>query len=267
MNPNNTNEVELVVSKKKVFIFLLLLIPFALMFIFALYYFFAGSNEISDVKVTNLSSNSATITWTTEKASKGSVLFSKENSFPFYAFLVKGDREISFDDRDIKFNDDGSVEYDKEIAEGRVTHHVTLRNLEEGSEYFFRIKDKFGFVNDGVISFTTFYEQEAVNIPDPIYGTVTSDDEKVSDGIVFFKVMPRVGDGIFTSSNWYSAALNSDGGWSGDISNLVNILGIYIQVEEDSRDLVVYVKSDKGDFEETTIPLTLYKPLANLEIE
>lgn len=268
MNPNDSTDVQLVFSKKKAILFFILIIPFVLMFIFALYYFFAGSNVVSDVKITNISSNSATITWTTEKASKGKVLFAQEDSFPFYSFLFKEDRELAFDDRDIEFSDDGTAEYSKEIAENRITHHVTLRNLEEGSEYFFRIKDKFGFVNDGVVSFTTFFEQEGVNIPDPIYGAVTAGEEKVSDGIVFFKVIPRVGDEIFTSSNWYSSALNEDGGWSGDISNLINIFGNYItDVDVDNRDFIVYIKSDKGELEEQTIPLTSYKPLASLNIE
>ena len=64
-------------------------------------------------------------------------LFSENEDFPFYAFLFKGDKEVSYDDRDIEFEDDGSVEYNEEIAENRITHHVTLRNLEENTKYSF----------------------------------------------------------------------------------------------------------------------------------
>lgn len=241
----------------------------------------------SDVRVTNLSDRSASISWVTDKPSRGVVLYGKENSFK-PGILASLGASVAHDDRDVaQAVLDGAAELEEDLSArdaaissfeletdisvtslGRYyVHHVTVKDLDPSTQYFFMVGDGIRFVDaagsfaDDEFTaveqndFTTFPDLEELQQPNPTYGKVVSDDESVSavnDAIVFLK------PGLGSSSVPQSTVMNEDGNWYVDISNIrdlevpVNILTFNEDV--DSHEVFV----EAGEFGES---LYLVEPM------
>ncbi|MBU0975815.1 hypothetical protein KJ918_03375, partial [Patescibacteria group bacterium] len=124
-------------------------------------------------------------------------------------------KDRAYDDRDIEEIEQGEYEV---INKGKYyTHHVTLRDLEENTRYFYRISTGFKTikVEELPILATTSIAEE-IEVPYPVYGLVTDGaDRRVNDGIIYLKMMSKNGE----ESSYLSTYTNDEGGWSLDISN------------------------------------------------
>lgn len=200
----------------------------------------------SKVRVTNVSSQSATISWVTNRPDKGVVYVSTRNTIlPFGIGATKG-----YDDRDYAkafLKAAGKMITSEDILDVNVTktgkyytHHVTVQNLTPETSYNFRISNglmmwnvkrvdqevsEFDFPVAENFAFTTFKESDSVGTPNPAYGklaTLDKNDDGMlieninTDGIIFLKAITK--DSTKTSL-LLSSSTNTEGGWTIDKSN------------------------------------------------
>lgn len=152
------------------------------------------------VTVSNIGSESFSISWFTDTKVDGSILYGKTE-----AGLV----DTTFDDRG------------KDTP--RLTHHVTLKNLQPSTDYYFKIADT-----------TRVYRQKtAATIPTTVIpptperfrGTIVTEDKLVpAEAIIYFKMS---GASLITS------VMNSDGTYEVLTTNMrTDALNSYYKVEE-----------------------------------
>ncbi|MCK9368750.1 fibronectin type III domain-containing protein [Candidatus Dojkabacteria bacterium] len=175
--------------------------------------------KASKVRVTNITGQSATISWVTSQEDTGIVYVKEKDSFlPFGIGSTKG-----YDDRDFaaaqlaQYNKDilkgksdltdgsvtgigsGSIESVKVTKFGNYyTHHVTIANLNPNTQYYFRIGNgvktwnvssvdktinEFDFPVAEAFSFKTFDDPANLTSPNPAYGRLTT-LEKDKDGLL-----------------------------------------------------------------------------------
>ncbi|MEA3357662.1 MAG: fibronectin type III domain-containing protein, partial [Patescibacteria group bacterium] len=204
------------------------------------------------VRITNITSRSATVTWVTDVETKGMVIYSEKDNF-WPSLFAKISKTVSYDDRDVvearlesaqkeseNLEDiDGSeVNYDEideevvvEKVDGYYVHHVTLRSLEPEKTYYFMVGNGLRFskvevgANDGgdyTNSLMTYEELEDIPTPNPTYGKVVWESgseinlEPASDALVYMQAVKVVDEEY---SDLLSAVTGSNGSWYIDISN------------------------------------------------
>jgi hypothetical protein len=205
-------------------------------------------SPIEDVFITNLTSNSATIIWTTDTKTSGSVLVSDiyefdpdSNSYAEY-----------FDDRDIvEIDMDEYVVYEKVVK--RFTHHVTIRNLLPETAYFFKIRN--GNIIEDVEFFNNFVTLPVlpqIKEPSPVYGRVYDYSTKGAfpEGIVIFSRQNSE-----DVSQMMSVTLVDDGTYSFDIQNIqtADFSGMFPSSKEDTQ-VLNFIVADK-DVQTETMPV------------
>lgn len=119
------------------------------------------SASAQEIEITNITDHSATITWTTDSQTLGSVAFGKSES------LSDG---VAVDDRNLNSPSDRFS-----------THFVRLSNLNASTKYFFRINPS---GENAVSSFTT---GPAISNPaqnEPIFGKVLTSSNQPAVGII-----------------------------------------------------------------------------------
>lgn len=199
-----------------------------------------------NVKVTNVTSSSMTVSWTTKNRTKGvAKVVEGQSALPVH---ILG-QDVSYDNRDVKEAELLAVIHTQEnissdntfgvsfsnFAENiglikstkYYTHHVTLTGLNPDSDYEI-------FVGDGVIysraqesknkTFSTVDVPKSIPSPYPTYGTVldannmdipVDDLLPVNDAIVYFTFFEDVNN---NRSNTYSSTMNDEGNWYLDVS-------------------------------------------------
>lgn len=235
-----------------------------------------------DVRVTNVSSRSATISWVTEEPTRGFVIYGTEERFKPGVFSTIG-RSMAVDDRDvsravlqaaekersnISDNVDGGIDYaaiSEKVVLNQVgryyVHHVTIANLDPGGTYYYMVGNGYRFDSvDDVLaadqfsiadghSFTTFPETDMLLVPNPAYGGVRALDAAVTDGILYMVVYYDSGEEISVP---LSATLNESGNWYIDLSSARTIDGEVLDDLQETEDFeMVYVQG--GDFGESEI--------------
>lgn len=130
------------------------------------------SDSPKEVKVSNISDNSFTVSWLTEDAVPGFVMFGQGESLD----------QTSLDDRD-----SGS-------KNARLTHHVTLKNLAPSTTYSFKI----GSGADIYDNQGKFYTQttapsttDTPPLPEPLMGKVETADGKAPAEALVYVSMER----------------------------------------------------------------------------
>ncbi len=164
---------------------------------------------ISNIKVTNLSENSATIIWLSSRPTESKVLVTLNPLLLEEKFLIQPDKEIlqMRDDRDRNTN---SPIHSKK----RYTHHVTLTHLKPNTTYYYQINT--GLINsdnDSVetAEFTTDEVRAQISAPDPIYGKIELDDQNnFQDAIVLVNIETPNGSTLERSSFVYQNAFSLD---------------------------------------------------------
>ncbi|HCC68013.1 TPA: hypothetical protein DEP90_02280 [Patescibacteria group bacterium] len=206
------------------------------------------------VRVTNVTDRAATVSWVTDSLTKGTVFYSKENSF-LPAFLPYIFSERGYDDRDytvaqtkylnrVNQNYDDYEYSEEDISVFRLgnyyVHHVTLKNLDPDTQYYFRVSDGFwswdvDTVNQSVqeheypvvneFTFSTFVALDSIPVPDPAYGRIIgveyddegymSSDDSI-DSVIFAFLMDQDQSKVSLA---LSSVTNTSGGWSIDKAN------------------------------------------------
>lgn len=247
-------------SPKKflLFIFLLLFIGLTL-FIFT--YLRDDGGEISNVRITNLTSNSATITWTTKKPVSGKVFLSKDNSFlPVFGNIGK---EVFYDDRDTKQDQNGDFVLTSQSS--RVTHHVTIRKLDPDSKYYIRIGSTIKTIDFEKNNFETYAVIDDINTPDPMYGVVTpgEGDILLTEGLIFYTIEDTAATDL-KITNLYSTYLNENSSYSANIAGLLYPDG-KIHTNKVTDELYIEVLTNSGGVNDY-FKLDEYQPLPELNV-
>ena len=245
-----------------------------------------------NIRITNLTDQSVTVSWTTSSASKGVVLYRTNNDFnPL--FLASNGALKAYDDRDVQAarlehmngviaSEDGRTDVDlASVDTVEVTdkgkyyvHHVTLENLEPSTQYYFQVGNGMfftsggtDFATDATISSTNTFKTyplfEELLTPNPTYGSIVNGSEKVVDGMVF--MVPKPGSG----SGPLSTVLNEEGRWYIDLSNTRSDKGEAVKTFGESEDKeVLSVEAGRaGRVDSVTILMSEDAPARTIDIE
>jgi len=157
---------------------------------------FESAPEVQNLKITNVSDNSATITWTSSSPRLDSVVYTPEGSPANQLGLFGGER--FFDDRDI-IQTGSIINYFQ--LKSRYTHHVTLTNLQPEKEYSFNIVG--AIKSTAAAKFTTGAVLDSLRTPEPTYGVVPS---SANDDVLVFMYLSggSVQSTITNATNGYS---------------------------------------------------------------
>lgn len=203
--------------------------------------------DISSVEITNLSSNSVSISWASDDIYIGSIQYSKDDNWlPFVDKLLP--KNQVYDDRDVVKDSNENYIYSSSIAFPRNFHQVTIRNLEPETKYYFRINGNLRtFVPTGN-SITTTAQLETVDEPDPIYGNVVNYNRIADtpfDGIVFYRLVNNTDMNDFSKT--YSSTVSRDATWSGDLSNILNKDGQIFKWDKSKYSVELRSKTSDGE--------------------
>ncbi|MHC1716508.1 MAG: fibronectin type III domain-containing protein [Candidatus Dojkabacteria bacterium] len=210
------------------------------------------------VRISNITDSSATVSWVTDSPMRGVVYFNEKDSFlPGPLSFVNSGR--AYDDRDVskaqtecvnKFNKDADISEDftvdgsnfdcenvKVTKVGKYyTHHVTLKDLNENTNYYFRVGDGLMSWKVGANSLKTFAVLEEVKEPMPIFGKVVDDEGNYTDdSLVYVKFKNGREE---KESIAYSSVTNREGGWYLDGSYTRTISGDLVGMES-AQDMFV----------------------------
>lgn len=121
----------------------------------------AGISSVpKEVRISNLSDNSFTVSWITDSKVPGFVKFGKNQSL----------QESALDDRDSGGQN------------SRLTHHITLKNLEPSTTYYFKIgSGESLYEKEGKLytQNTAPSTTETPPLADPLFGKVVKSDNKI----------------------------------------------------------------------------------------
>lgn len=196
-----------------------------------------------DVRVSNVTSNSATVSWVTDKASEGFAVPVEGEEAAVWKYVADKDA-VTYDDRDYtlaeleaaKVNAEQATTEEGLSGEEFVTevkvedageykvHHVTFRNLKPDTDYTFYVGD--GKVlnraagDEGQSLFKTFSQKddEVLSVPDPAYGKIYDESDFATitfDAIVYLEI---VDDGAEKTSTLISAVVSKDS-WYLDLNS------------------------------------------------
>lgn len=179
---------------------------------------FFGKASISDypkqIKVTNISDNSFTVSWVTDKKSVGFVSYGESEKFG----------GVAADDRD------------NGAQKTRFTHHVTVKNLDPEKVYFFKINSEGKAYQQKTASTTS----DAPPLAKPIFGSILNEDGKAPKEAIVF-VTPAGGTPLSTFTR--------DGKWLITLNNArLEDLSAYISLNKDDR-VQIFVQSPEGQSE------------------
>lgn len=205
-----------------------------------------ANNIPKDVRVTNVTSRSVTLSWITDSIDTATVLIGEEDKFAWGPFAGVGSKKY-YEDRDVSVAildqyDRIGIEpdaYDVKVTKhGKFyTHHVTVGNLEPQTDYYFRIGNDIWWwkATESLVtpnsleipvaevdSFTTSIALSNVPTPNPSYGVIYSSENldgvlienSYIDALVLVKSISDDGE-----SQYLSTITNDTGGWAIDKSN------------------------------------------------
>lgn len=217
----------------------ILLLLGSLIFI-ATSYLLEKSVDIQDVRITNITGSSATVSWVTNEPVRGSIIYSGEDKWT--PILTYKGKLRAYEDRDIKEVE--YAEYELERWGEYYVHHVTLKNLRPNSKYYYRVSTGFKSVEFDYPALETLDIIAEPYTPDPVYGMVLDikdNTSKPTDGVVYYRL---VND---STSMWYSETLNSEGRWSGDLGGILRGDGELFDRADESVKIELDIKTNLGN--------------------
>lgn len=178
------------------------------------------TNAPQEIKISNISDNSFTVSWITFKPVSGFIKYGTSEQLG----------ETAVDDRD------------SGIQTARTTHHVTLKNLQPAQTYFYAIASGVESFDNKGQSFqhtTAPSTENPLAVPQPLFGKVTQQDGQTpAEALVYLETQ----DGSLLSS--YT---RSDGNWLITLNNArTKDLSNYLVVK-DSDPVSLTVESWAGD--------------------
>lgn len=191
--------------------------------------------DIRDVKVSNVSLTSATVTWVTDEKTPGIILIKEKGEYT-NTFIDLFSSNRYYDARDV--NDNGT----RTVVNltNRYTHYVTIENLKPGKDYEFRVSNGlkvwdaensdqksewYAIKNVSEFKFETDSStSERLVLPQTIYGDLQDQkDTAYDDGLVFIQLYSKGAAGINLDnpSEIISTYVNPQGSWVLDYSSLL----------------------------------------------
>lgn len=253
--------------------------------IYSIGYFFSDKPE--NVRITNLGSNSFTVSWTTKNPTEGVVYFSSSPIFKDLPFPIAGlVAKKAYDDRDVSQHEISLATDPKAQMKSQpfYTHSVTVKGLEFSSKYYFKLGNHwFSWGDKSILSAeSVFFESgereelsvitmplaSALQAPDPSFGRIfTPDGNPAKDKIVtvyFYNgQQPEI-----PLTNLMSTVTGDDGDYYFDLSNAKNFLtGENIQIPE-SSEIVQFITiiDQEGIKDEQQVPVTLNSPVGDIKL-
>jgi hypothetical protein len=199
----------------KIVVILIIGIPLTLFGIYKAVQWFVGAGadtQPQDVILANLTTNSVTITWTTESDQRGSVV-------P----VLNGEEQ--------------STVVDKRGDARRKTHYVELKSLEPGTKYDFRIisgEDTYTDIEGNEFTFTTANITTETPIPKPIHGKL--DPSNGDDALIYAFPKDKSTYPVVTTPS-------SSGNWLIDLSALRKVSDKKLYEVSNSTNLVLIAVS------------------------
>lgn len=189
--------------------------------IFSIYQIFQflgnDGGTISNVRITNLTPNSASITWTTTNQTVSEVVVKDQD----FNIIDNFNLPSYYDQRDLEI-----IDNEKPL---RLTHIVTISGLDPGKKYHFGIKNKGKIFADQSNTFTTYSNiEESIKAPDPLYGSVkTYNNSKITEAVLNYRIQNKI-ESPDQFSEWKSTTATTDRGWTADIGLIYNKEGKYV---------------------------------------
>lgn len=217
----------------------LIYIPLSLIFFFAIFYYLTRliepTSPIQNLFVTNISDQQVSLTWITQKPTKGEVVISEDGKFPLLPILGKK-----------TYKDDGEKNLNR--TGFYTTHQITINELTPNKTYQYLIYQGWKKVYQG--SFKTAPTLSSLSAPNPVYGRVLSSDKKSPAVGAIVYLQAKTGK---NSSALLSTLTNIEGRWSVDLGNLrTKDLKLNFKVSSSSAEQVVVESGTKGKFKATT---------------
>lgn len=166
------------------------------------------TDEPHNVKVSNISDNSLTVSWTTSSPAIGSIAVSGPSL----------SQKVYFDDRDISRNQESDATLMEKVFKNSPlgkypTHFVTVRDLNPDSEYRLKIMSNgksFDKIETSVILRTGPQLEPQPAALEPAYGTVfTSDNQPAAGALVYLTLNgSQVLSGLVTETGSWLIPLN-----------------------------------------------------------
>lgn len=167
----------------------------------------------NNVVISNLTTNSATISWTTEQTTRGSVI-------P----VLNGNEE--------------TPKIDKRGNDKRNTHYVELTDLDPNTEYQYLIvseNNKYSDESGKEFKFKTAPVSTEAPTPNPIYGSISGGSN--DDTIIYAFLKDK-------STYPVSAVIPSGGNWIVDLSTLRDLDDKSLVITKDDTNLVLVAVSE-----------------------
>ncbi len=143
-----------------------------------LYYYYtpktplADSFNVTDVKVVNVTADSATVVWQTTTPSVGEVMFGKEEPLSLSALDTR----------------------DRGLKRARMVHFVTLNDLTPGTKYLYRVKNDESISQEKALGFETAKfvenrEEVIYSFIRPIKGTILNTNlNPIDESLIFLEI-------------------------------------------------------------------------------
>lgn len=189
-----------------------------------------------NISVSNVSSASITLSWTTDGPDETKVVLTEANLsqyLPFFFYRTIGDDR----DRESGFNPKRNV------------HYLTLKDLKPSTRYIARIYSGLRQVHTQKLT-----TGPIINLPEPnlVYGKLLNGDQTAASGIpVYLRLVSKEG----SSSALLSSLTNEKGSWSIEASNArIRNLGRAFNGRGVSYETLVVDDGMGNRFKATTIP-------------
>jgi hypothetical protein len=244
---------------------LLLMSAFMLLVVVSCYLvFYVADNGggVSNIKLTNLTSNSVTVTWVTASPAISKVYLSNSDSWPVLTERIG--KQSYYDDRDTEQNHEGKFVLKDDAPKEYLTHHVTLRDLNPETAYFFKVGGGVRLFSADDDSFKTSKVTETVSVPDPVYGRIAGmNNLEPTDGLVSYHIFVLDGEQE-VASGVFSTTVSKDSTWSGDLGlayQQFSALKKNVAITDTNLWVEVNTELGKATYK---FPLTDYKPLPDI---
>lgn len=177
------------------------------------------SKQPQDIRITNVSDSMVTVSWMTEAATTGSIVYGESEK-----------KRVEVDDRD----------HEGKIASYR-NHHVTLRGLAAEKTYPYQIISGGKTFNDQGRSYTFTSGYQLSSLPpavEPSYGkVVTATNQSAAHAIVFLNV---------GGSATLSTLVNDQGEWLIPVSTARTLAGKNYALPKEEAQIEIVVRGDDG---------------------
>lgn len=170
-----------------------------------------NAKDISNVKITSITSESVVISWNTTKPSN-SIVYLTDKTDPNSFDLISGYKYFDFRD----YQEIAPNQYVK-IDQGKYySHYVTVSGLASNTEYTVAISDLILPIENTKQVIRTYSQLESLATPNPTYGAIIITDENKDNPIVTLSFVNSSEE----KSQVLSALASGNNTWTIDIANM-----------------------------------------------